>query len=111
MSKLLPIGTKVYLLEESISDRWFTDTPYHFEIVYGVVDQIIVGNFKQYQISTMNRLAQKSNLRFKRTTDLGLAFWLTYDEAVQAAEWASDVYEKTWAKMMKEPLLRPWREE
>ena len=104
--KLLDIGTTIYTLEESIADRWFSGIPYHFEIVHGKIERINIGGYKEYVVHTVNRLGHHSLLRYLKTSQLGKEFFLTYDEAVQAAEKASDVYEARW----HETLMRPWRD-
>lgn len=104
MNKLLPIGTTLYTIEESISDRWFAGHPYHFEIVSGQISRINVGGYKEYVVPTMNRLGRKSNLLFLKTTNLGKSFFTDYRECVDFAERTTADYEKRW----REPLCRPW---
>lgn len=105
MSKLLPIGTTLYTIEESIADRWFSDEPYHFEIVSGEISRINVGGYKEYVVHLTNRLGRKSNLRFMKTSNLGKNFFLTYEEAVEFAEVETARYERVWHV----ECMRPWR--
>lgn len=105
MSKLLEIGTELYFLEESIADRWFCHDPYHYEITHGTISRINIGGYKEYVVQMVNRLGRKSDLRYAKTSQLGKSFWLTYQEAVEAAEKATDEHEKRW----RETLMRPWR--
>lgn len=106
MAKLLPIGTTLYTIEESIADRWFSDQPYHFEIVSGQISRINVGGYKEYVVPTVNRLGRKSLLRFLKTSNIGKSFFLTYEEAVELAETETARYEKAWHV----ECMRPWRE-
>lgn len=108
--KLLPIGTTVYLLIESFTDHSFSDQPFHYEIVTGEVKGYICGGFTQYRVPTKNRLGRTSNLKFPRTTDLGKSMFLAMGEAVAFAERQTDEHESKCSRFVKEPLLRPWRE-
>ena len=105
MNKLLPIGTTIYTIEESMTDRWFSDMPYHFEIVSGKISRINVGGYKEYVVHTENRLGRKSNLRYLKTSDLGRNFFLTYEECVEFAERETADYERRW----KTECMKPWR--
>lgn len=110
--KLLPLGTTLYMLEESITDRWFHVIPYHYEIVSGEISRINHGGFNEYVVQTCNRLGHKSCLRFIKTSDVGKrSAWLTYAEAVEAAEKATDRYEQVWGKYLEEKVMMPWRDE
>ena len=104
MSKLLDIGTTIYTVEESITDRWFSGQPYHFEIVSGKISRINHGGYKEYVVPTVNRLGQKSNLRYLKTSDLGKSFFLSYRECIELAERVTADYERRWG----EPVSRPW---
>ena len=110
--KLLNIGTTIYTLEESIADRWFSGIPYHFEIVHGKIERINIGGYKQYVVPTINRLGRQTSLIYAKTSEIGKSFWLTYQEAVEAAEKATDSYEKRWGRICKGlvPMMRPWRD-
>lgn len=111
--KRLPIGTKVYMIIESLSDRSFWDEPYHYEIISGEIKEYNrAGRYDEYVVLTRNRLGLSSCMEYPDCKDLGKSFFLTYEEAVDAADRATDQYERTWHRMLKEPtqLQRPWKE-
>lgn len=110
--KRLPIGTKVYMIIESLADRSFFGEPYHYEITSGEIAEHRdwIGRNDEYRVPTKNRLGLGSCLEYPLCKDLGNSFFLTYEEAVDAADRATDQYERTWHWMLKEPLQRPWRE-
>ena len=111
MAKLLDTGTELWTVEESISDRWFSGKPYHYEVVHGRIGRINHGGYNEYVVQSVNRLEQKSNLLYLKTSGLGKSFFLTEAEAVELAEEVTDDYERRWACLMGyPPLLRPWRE-
>ena len=111
MGKLLPIGTRIYTVIESISDRWFSDDPFHYEVVSGEVKETIRGGYTQYVVQAVNRLGHKSNLLYLKTTNLGKTFFLDRASAVDLAEKVSDYYERQWHGITGETLMRPWRDE
>ena len=113
MSRLLDIGMELYFIEESITDRWFSGDPYHYEITHGKITRINVGGYKQYVVPTINRLGRQTSLMYAKTSELGKTFWLTYQEAVDAAEKATENYEKRWGRICRDlvPMMRPWRED
>lgn len=104
-NRLLDIGTTIYTIEESMTDRWFSHTPYHYEIVHGKINRINRGGFTEYVVQTYNRLGKTANLRYLQTSRLRNTFWLTEAEAIEAAERMTTAYEKH----VKERLMRPWR--
>ena len=108
----LPIGTKLYFVIENICDRKLTDGGYHFEIISGEIDAVheFEGSRKpEYRVPTVNRLGHGSCLEYPRYDNLGKSFWLTYAEAVYAAERMSDDYENRFGYGLRQPLIRPWR--
>ena len=110
MGKMLPVGTKVWTVEESLSDRWYADMPYHFEVVSGFIDRVIVGGYKQYVVPTVDRKGRQSNLLYLKSADLGKSFFLTETEAIEYAEKLTDQEEKKSYNRGKQ-MLRPWRKE
>lgn len=110
--KYLEKGTKLYFVIESLSDRAFSADPYHFEITSGEIDDIhrFEGSrADEYRVLTQNRKGRSSVLEYPRCKDIGKSFFLTFEEAAEAAEKATANYEKIWGWAIKEPLLRPWR--
>lgn len=106
MSKLLPIGTTIYTVEESISDRWFSEIPFHYEVVSGEITRINKGGYSEYVVQSINRLGRQSNLLYLKTSNLGKSFFTDKVGAVELAEKVTDEYEKKW----RETLIRPWRD-
>ena len=113
MAKLLDIGTELFFLEESKTDRWFSRDPYHFEVTHGTITRINAGGYKEYVVPTINRLGRQTSLIYAKTSELGKTFWMTYEEAVEAAEKATENYETRWGRICKDlvPMMRPWRED
>ena len=109
-NKLLPKGTKLYLLEESMTDRWFSDDPYHFEIVTGEITNCIKGGFVEYRIRTINRLGHDAGLRYIRAASVGVSAFTDFESAVEYAERRTNYHERKYGYGMKEPMMRPWRE-
>ena len=110
--KHLEKGTKLYFVIESLSDRTFRGEPYHFEIISGEINDI--RHFEgsradEYRVPTQNRMCRPSVLEYPRCKDFGKSFFMTFEEAAEAAEKATANYEKIWGWAIKQPLIRPWR--
>lgn len=110
--KHLEKGTKLYFVIESLSDRTFSGELYHFEITSGEITDI--RHFEgsradEYRVPTQNRKGRPSVLEYPRCKDFGKSFFLTFEEAAEAAEKMTDEYEKIWAWSNEKPLARPWR--
>lgn len=109
--KRLPIGTKLYLLEESTTDRWFSDQPYHYEIVTGEILEYIRGGFIEYKVRLKNRLGHDAGLKFIRAASVGVSAFTDMQSAIEYAERRTYHHEKLFAYCMDLPMMRPWREE
>lgn len=108
----LKTGTKLFFIIESLCDRAFSGEPYHYEITQGEISDVLHFEWHrddEYRVPTKNRLGRGSCLEYPRCKDIGKSFFLTFEEAAEAAEKATDQYEKTWDWAIKEPLKRPWR--
>lgn len=84
--------------------------PFHFEVVSGFIDRVIVGGYKQYVVPTVDRKGRQSNLLYLKSADLGKSFFLTEAEAIEYAERLTDQEEKKSYNRGK-TLLRPWRKD
>lgn len=109
--KRLDIGTRLFFVIESFCDRNLAEGGYHYEITSGKIDA--VHEFEdsrkpEYMVPTVNRLGLGSCLEYPRCANVGKSCWLTYAEAVSAAERLTDDRERRFSYGLKEPMLRPW---
>lgn len=111
--KYLPPGAALYFVIESIADRSFSGEPYHYEIISGEIRETHIfdgSRSDEYVVPTRNRLGRGSCLEYPLCSNVGKSCFLTFEEAVKAAEEITAGYENTWSWALKEPLLRPWKE-
>ena len=101
----LPVGSEIWTVIESLSDRWFSGEPFHYEVVRGKVVGIFLGGYTEYQVSTTNRKGHNSILMYLRTGMYGKTYFGTEQEAIALAEKKTSALEKIWGKQ----LPRPWR--
>ena len=109
----LSVGTRLFFVIESICDRHLAEGGYHFEITSGKIDAVHVfddSRKPEYRVPTVNRLGYGSCLEYPRCANLGKSFWLTYAEAISAADRLTDEHERKFGWMQKKPMRRPWRE-